>query len=334
MLVHAAPQCGEPKPAPMTDRPSDPDTEADTAPEPLQAQVRRLYPALSATERRLADVVLAQRDALLGYSATELAALAGVSKASAARFFRRLGFADFQAFRGQLRAEAAVVPLHRLGRTRARPGWQAQLQAHAERDALCLQRLPAALDEATLARAVTLLAQARRVAVVGYRNAHTVAVYARALLHQVRPQVALLNDAAGRESELLADLAAADVVLAIDLRRRTTRLPVLLQALRGSGARLLLLSDAPVSALEPLADVVLRCPTHDGELFDAYVAPISLVNFLASAVAARSSTAVRARLARIEALHQALADLESPHPVPAAARTAAPPVSTARTPRR
>lgn len=284
---------------------------AQAAAEPIDEQIRRLYPALSATEKRLADVALARRDALLGYSATELAALAQASKASAARFFRRLGYADFGAFRARLRAEAdRHAPLNRMAAGRPGRRLGPRLQSHVEQDLACLARLPQALDAAALERAVTLLAQARRVRVLGYRNAHTVAFYAQALLHQVRPQVALLNDAAARETELVADLEKTDVVLAIDLRRRTRRLAVLLAAARGRGARVLLVTDAQVSALDALADAVLRSPSHSAQIFDAYVAPVSLVNFLASEVAARSERAARARLARIEDLHLALADLE------------------------
>ena len=53
----------------------------------LRDRIQDQYGALSGVERKLADVVLAREKDLLAYSATELAALAGVSKASTARFF-------------------------------------------------------------------------------------------------------------------------------------------------------------------------------------------------------------------------------------------------------
>lgn len=299
---------------PNTAAPSDPALDPPPA-LPLAEHLRALHAQLPAAERRLADTVLARRDALLGYSATELAALAGVSKASAARFFRRLGFADFQAFRAAVRAEAAggaprPQPVDAAARPRRRD-LSGQLAEHAERDRQVLQRLPVLVDAAALAAAVELLARARRVAVLGLRNAQVVALYAQSLLHQLRPQVGLLAGLAARESEALADLGAGDLLLAVDLRRRTTRLPALVRAARAAGVRVLLLSDAPLSPLEADADTVLRIPTHDAQVFDAYVAPISLVNFLAAALAERAPAAVRQRLARIEALHAALADLEA-----------------------
>ncbi|MNR67543.1 hypothetical protein D3C85_1916060 [compost metagenome] len=58
--------------------------------------------------------------------------------------------------------------------------------------------------------------------------------------------------------------------------------------------------------------MVLRCARDAAPppLFDAYVCAISLVNFLATALAARQRNA-QARLARIEQLHAALGDLQA-----------------------
>ncbi|MFZ2328619.1 MAG: MurR/RpiR family transcriptional regulator, partial [Rhodoferax sp.] len=72
----------------------------------LRERIHAQHASLSVADRKLADVVLAHEKDLLAYSATELAALAGVSKASTARFFKRLGFADFQAFRAHQRKGA------------------------------------------------------------------------------------------------------------------------------------------------------------------------------------------------------------------------------------
>ena len=54
-------------------------------------------------ERRAADILLAHLDELATYRASELAALAGVSKATMSRLFRTLGFDDFMQVRRHLR---------------------------------------------------------------------------------------------------------------------------------------------------------------------------------------------------------------------------------------
>jgi DNA-binding MurR/RpiR family transcriptional regulator len=280
--------------------------------EPLDVRLLKVYEQLSVTDRRLADVVTANKKDLLAYSATELAALAGASKASAARFFRRLGYAGFSDFRQHVRAQVSQQsPLARIGRTPARQSASARLQAHVQGDVARLNSLLDSLAPDGLAQALDLLVRARRVWIVGYRNGCMTAFYASALLSQVRHDVNLLNELSGREAEFLADLNDKDLLLAVDFRRRTSRLPRIVAAARSSGARVLLLTDTPLSALAGQAAAVLHCPSQTEQVFDSYVSAVSLMNYLATSMAARTPKQTHARMSRIEQLHAALGDLET-----------------------
>ena len=278
----------------------------------LESRIRHVYGALSDAERKIADVVLARQRELLGYSATELAHLAGTSKSSAARFFRSLGYAGYDEFRHALRqAQEQQSPLARMQGKRSSDSVGQQFQAHLQLDAARLQEWSEAVPQAQLEAALALLRKARKVWVVGYRHSHLTAFYAQSLLAQVRPEVLTLNDAAGREADLLACASDKDVVLAVDFRRRSTRLPQVLAAARTVGAQTVVLTDAPVSALAMQAQVVLRCGASSQQgLFDSYVCGVSLVNFLAATLAQQLRNATQERLARIERLHAALNDLE------------------------
>ena len=55
------------------------------------SRIRVHYQSLPPSERKLADLILDFPGDIAGYSATELAHLAGVSKAAATRLFQRLG---------------------------------------------------------------------------------------------------------------------------------------------------------------------------------------------------------------------------------------------------
>ena len=71
----------------------------------LALRIQDRFEALTPSEQKLAALLLDRPDEILSFSATELAALAGVSKATAARFFRNLGYADFNDVRLQAREE-------------------------------------------------------------------------------------------------------------------------------------------------------------------------------------------------------------------------------------
>lgn len=274
----------------------------------IEEQIRAIYGELSAVERKLADVVVARGKDLPAYNATELASAAGVSKASAARFFRRLGYEDFNAFRQHVRTcVSAESPLHQLDQ--AAGASRAGLADHLRADSLRLAALHDHLAGEVLERALGLLASARNVWVVGYRNSFMLAFYAQSLLAQVRPGVCQLQDPAGREAELLCDLSTRDVVLLMDMRRRTRRLEAIARVAADAGTPLILLTDQAVSRLAGQAAAVLSCPGGEGRVFDSYVAPVSLVNHLATELADRARRQARGRLARIEHLHELLNDL-------------------------
>ena len=81
----------------------------------IQESIMAVYESLPPGERKLADTALARLSNLASYSATELAAEASVSKATAARFFRRIGYESFEQARRQARAEAHLAsPLYAL----------------------------------------------------------------------------------------------------------------------------------------------------------------------------------------------------------------------------
>jgi DNA-binding MurR/RpiR family transcriptional regulator len=71
---------------------------------PLDERIAARYAELTPQERLAADALLAHLDDLATYRATELADLAGVSKATMSRLFRRLDFDGFHDLRDHLRA--------------------------------------------------------------------------------------------------------------------------------------------------------------------------------------------------------------------------------------
>ena len=277
---------------------------------PLRDRIQAHYAALSLVDRKLADMVLAHEKDLLAYSATELAALAGVSKASTARFFKRLGFAGFQDFRQhQRKGVPAPSPLSHLVQQGTRP---CPMQQHIAQDARQLQAMADSLTDTSVQQAAKLLVGARRIWVVGYRNGFMAAFYAQALLSQLRADVHLLNEGSGEAAEQLAEIQLGDVLLAMDFRRRTRRLSQVVTIACDAGAELVLVSDARVSALAVRARALFICPPQGEAIFDSYVGAISLINYLATATLAQVPETARTRMAIVEQVHAQLDDLESP----------------------
>ena len=276
--------------------------------DPLVQRIRETYEALPLGERKLAELILEMRGDLAAYSATELAARSGVSKATAARLVRRLGYADFHEMRRQARNQYHNgSPLAELS---TNLDLDATLAQHLAHDVAGLTRTMETIPADDVQSAVGILARAQRVFVVGFRNSYAPAFYARELLVQVRPHVVLLPVAGQTVSEELSDLGQGDAILAFGFRRRPPVLGRILRIAAAAKARTVLLGDASIGKFGKSANIVLRCFNRGARLFDSYVAAMSLVNYLGSGVALALGARAQQRLHRIESLHDELSDLE------------------------
>lgn len=287
------------------------DTEnADSPGSTVEERILAVYGKLSRSERMLADVILAAPDGIAEYSSSELADDARVSKATAARFFKRLGYANYRAARLAAReTRRRGSPLDALGQLTAPLEARGNFGIHLANDVENLTRTGAALPPARIDAAVRSLKDARRVFVIGFRNSYALAAYLFAVLNTVRPGVTLVGIGSLDLPELLAGLGPDDCILAIGFRRRPAILRRILATARKRQAAAILICESDKSKTARLADVVLPCHNDSAYLFDSYVAGMSVLNFLCSALAMELAAAAWQRLEDIEALHESIDDL-------------------------
>jgi DNA-binding MurR/RpiR family transcriptional regulator len=103
-------------------------------------------------------------------------------------------------------------------------------------------------------------------------------------------------------------LGAGDAVLALGFRRRTPGFAAVLRIAAQEKARTILIGDPSLGDLGKHAEVTLRCLSRGSGLFDTYVAPVSLLNYLCSRVAVALGEAAQQRLRRSEVLHDRFGD--------------------------
>jgi DNA-binding MurR/RpiR family transcriptional regulator len=268
----------------------------------LESRIREHYETLPPAERRLGDLLLDFPGDIATYSATELARMAGTSKAAATRLFRRLGYSDFNAVRRQVRAARRWgSPVYLTGtdtlRSRSRT-----IAEHLERESANLSRTLESLRPDTVRTAVRALARAPRIFVAGFRNSHVLANYLYRQLTLMRPGVRLVPSAGQTLGEDLVDLAQGDVVVVVALRRRVTAVQKLVEASRARGAHV---------RCTRLADWTLTCEVRSISPFDSYAAAISVLNLLCAVLFQRELKNGYQRLREIETWHDALEELET-----------------------
>ena len=254
----------------------------------IDQRIADRHDALSPQEQRAAATLLEHLDDLATYRAAELADLAGVSKATMSRLFRSLGFEDFDEVRAHLRE------LRTAGEPRRLDG-EADTAALAAAEQAAIQR---AIENPRIGETVALLAAARRVLVLGWRNSHPVALHLREQLAQAREGVQLAPLPGQTVGEDLAGLASGDVVVVVGFRRRPPGFGALLDVAGSGGADVVLLGDPSAVTHASKATVWLECPLQNTLAFDSYAAPMALVSLLAdcvlSAVGRKGGRRVRA----------------------------------------
>jgi DNA-binding MurR/RpiR family transcriptional regulator len=268
--------------------------------ERIDERITQRYAVLSPQERRAAETLLEHLDDLATYRSAELAELAGVSKATMSRLFRSLGFTDFDEVRDHLRA------LRSAGEPRRVDGASttADHLAHEQ------ESLRHALESPALGDVVALLAGARRVLVVGWRNSHPVALHLRQQLAHARGDVRLAPLPGQVISEELADLGAGDAAVVVGFRRRPADFGAFLEEAGRTGATVVLLGDPTARRHAAASAYWLECPVTSTLAFDSYAAAMSLVSVLADGVLSTLGRPARDRIAEISASYSRLAEVE------------------------
>lgn len=255
---------------------------------------------LTATERRLAEVVLAEPSLLAFGTVSELAGRAGTSRPSVVRFAHKLGFGGFSELQAHVRegiSEQLLRPGQRIRRMEEGPG-PVQRALEGALASLFAEVTPERLDE--LARPVL---EAQQVWILTGETSRAGAHALHSGLTLVRPGVHLVEEhSSGRD---LGNARRGDAVVVLDFARYRRHSVETAAALARLGLRVVAITDGPLSPLVPLAEawVALRVPPVGP--FDSSVPAVAAAELLVSRVAAGLRDAARRRIDRTEALWQA-----------------------------
>lgn len=237
--------------------------------------------------RQCAEYISANSDRIAVATVAELAAGADVPPSALMRFCQIMGFSGFS-------------EMQRLFREAYAPGWPdystrlknlkesgtgspaALLAEFVEAGRLSLEALAKSLDEAALNHAVSLLAGAETVHVVGLRRAFPVASYL-AYVFEKMSVPAMLHDSVGKFDHRHA-MRPGDAILAITFAPYSEETLALAQDARDRGLPVVALTDRLTGPLARLADAILIVPEVDFGAFRSLSATIALAISLAVAV--------------------------------------------------
>jgi DNA-binding MurR/RpiR family transcriptional regulator len=269
----------------------------------LERRLRAKATALTPSERRIGEAILARPELVAFGTVADVAQEARVGTATVVRFAAKLGFDGYTALQASIQAEMSGRLRPAVERIRDRAAVGETLAArHAEVEATNVRSTLGPVAGRDGQAVVRRLADDRHpVLVLSGAASRGVALQFVDDLGQLRPSVRLLD---GNEVDVLRTLALSppDVTLVVvDLRRYERWLLDALSRARSRGAWAVALTDNVLSPLASAADHTFVVAAASTGPFDSHVGTLALFNLFVVEVAAARRDRATERLDAIEA---------------------------------
>lgn len=237
--------------------------------------------------RQCAEYIAANTDRIAVSTVADMAAGADVPPSALIRFCQIIGFSGFSEMQKLFRdAYAPGLPDYSTRLKNLKNSGtgspSALLGEFIEAGRLSLESLAKSCDEVALAQAVTLLAGADTVHIIGLRRAFPVSTYL-AYMFEKMAVPAMLHDGVGSLDHRHA-MRRGDAVVAITFSPYSEETLTLAQDARDRGLPVVAMTDRMTSPVARLCDAVLIVPEVDFGAFRSLSATIAMAITLAVAV--------------------------------------------------
>lgn len=268
----------------------------------LQERISRLTKA----EQKLAALLLENQALIETHSATELSTLAGVSKATTARFFRNIGYTDFEEARSQAREERnRTQPYAYSQATPDQAVLGRSIGDHLNLELLNLTRTFEEMRPDMLTDAARLIHDAPRVWCMGFGAEEGLARLARLTFARLRPDVHVLAADAGTWAEDLAMTGPRDVLILLTLEPRPKFQSALTAYARTTRMNVITLTDHRfLASAQRFSRLVIGCHVATFGRIPSHATLISVLRMLAIAYIGQAGEPAHQRMAVIDEINE------------------------------
>lgn len=249
----------------------------------LSLRIQERIARLTKSEQKLAQVILEAPTIVETHTATELARISGVSKATTARFFRALGYADFDEVKLQAREERnrtqpfSYTETDEGGRVLGR-----SIGDHLELELTNITRTFEELNPDVLRNAAKIIAESPRVWFLGLGADTWLARYGRLTFSRLRHNVNILSADEGALAEDLAMMGPRDALIVMAQGPQRKELGAILSYARTTRASIIMVADHGNLALaKRFSHIAIPCHISSYGLVDTHTTVVSLLRLLA-----------------------------------------------------
>lgn len=271
--------------------------------EEVLKRISSSLPSLTPKHRAVAEYVLRRHEKVAFMTADELGREVDASTATVIRCAMALGFDGYPALQKALQ-EMVTRRLTTIDRLMASSdsGDGKVYERVMRSDLKNLTETLAGINEKTFGQAVDSIIRARTIHIVALRSAMALGMFMGYSLQLIRQNTRVLSAAALDHFEQLLGLSPDDLVIGISFPRYTRQTVEIVRLAKERGVPTLVITDSFTSPLAQLADVTLTAKSELNSYVDSFVAPLSLINALATAVALQEKTKAIKALEELEEL--------------------------------
>lgn len=274
----------------------------------LILRIQEKFTRLTSSEQKIANVLMENQGLVETHTATELASLAGVSKATTARFFRSLGYSDFEEVRIQAREERnSRAPYGRFEARKETASLGRTLSEHLELEQRNLSRTFEEMRSDLLPEITAVLQSAPRIWFLGFGDEYGIARLGRTLFTRLRHGVHQIEGSGQDWAAELSMTGPRDVLILLSFEPRPRLLPTLLAHARTTRMRIITISDHAYAAqAQRFSDFVLPCHIASYGILPTHATMMSMLRLLALSYLGQNPEAVSQRIATLDAINDEL----------------------------
>ena len=247
-------------------------------------------PTFSKGQRLIARYITEAYDKAAFMTANRLGKTVGVSESTVVRFAVDLGFDGYPSMQKAMQEMVLnrLTSVQRIEVANDRIGDQDVVSMVLQSDMEKLRQTGESVNRVQFRSAVDAILKAKRVFIMGVRSAAPLANFLGYYLNYMFNNVHIITtSAAGEMFEKIVGVNPNDVVIAFSFPRYSTSTVKGAQYCRSTGATVIGLTDSELSPLGQNCDHVLVAKSDMVSLVDSLVAPLSVINALIVAIAAR-----------------------------------------------
>ena len=260
-------------------------------------------PTFSKGQKRIARYITEAYDKAAFMTANRLGKTVGVSESTVVRFAVDLGFDGYPSMQKAMQEMVLnrLTSVQRIEVANNRFGDQDVVSMVLHSDMEKLRQTGEILDREEFRSAVNAIMKAKRVYILGVRSVEPLANFLGYYLNYMFNNVHIVSGfSAGEMFEKIVGVNAEDVVIAFSFPRYSSTTTKGAQYCRSVGATVIGSTDSKLSPLGSNSDHVLIAKSDMVSLVDSLVAPLSVINALIVAIAARKEKELSQTFANLE----------------------------------